>query len=50
MSAHLLLSLLALSLGVAVAWTGRRRPLRLAAGVLLAAVALTALVGLSLGP
>lgn len=50
MSAHVLLSLLALCLGVLVAWKGRRRPLPMAAGALVALVALTALVGLSLAP
>lgn len=50
MTAHMLLSLLVLALGALVAWKGRRRPVRLAAGVALAVVALTALVGLGLAP
>ncbi|MEW5729967.1 MAG: hypothetical protein AB1918_19220 [Pseudomonadota bacterium] len=50
MTAHVLLSLLALALGVVVAWKGRRRPRRVVAGVALAVVALTALAGLSLRP
>jgi hypothetical protein len=49
-TAHILLSLLVLCLGTLIAWKGRRRPSRLAAGVLLAVVALTSLVGLFLRP
>lgn len=50
MSAHLLLSVLVLVLGVLVAWKGRHRPTLVVVGAAMVVVAATAVVGLSLAP